>query len=264
MKDEHISAGSPSGHVAAAERDQSFAGVCGYEAMGPPWSAMIGVLAALAVASLCARPGARAEVLEQPRLQSAGVETGTPSWTESWTETGHTLTAWVLASYERAPALMLGLAALLAVPPLALVGLLLRSRVRPAYDVTRIRTRRRTVSGPGASRERSLTARGPAWPCEAWIEVEAPGGGLRHDIARDVVRIGREGDNDISISDKTVHRYHAAIHRTDDADYVITDLSSAGGNGVTINGRRVSEARLCDGDTIELGLARLKFIARPA
>src|SRR3990172_3585794 len=136
MKDEHISAGSPSGHVAAAERDQSFPGVCGNEAMGPPWSAMIGVLAALAVVSLCARPGARAEVLEQTRLQSAGVETGTPSWTESWTETGHTLTAWVLASYERAPALMLGLAALLPPPPPAPLGLFLTFPVPPAPHFT--------------------------------------------------------------------------------------------------------------------------------
>jgi pSer/pThr/pTyr-binding forkhead associated (FHA) protein len=62
----------------------------------------------------------------------------------------------------------------------------------------------------------------------------------------------------------TVHRYHAAVHRTDDAEFVITDLSSAGGNGVKVNGRAVSEARLEDGDVIELGLARLKFSARPA
>ena len=78
------------------------------------------------------------------------------------------------------------------------------------------------------------------------------------------MRIGRDGDNDICLSEMTVHRYHAAVHRTEDADFVITDLSSAGGNGVKVNGNAVAEARLEDGDLIELGLARLKFIAKPA
>jgi len=32
----------------------------------------------------------------------------------------------------------------------------------------------------------------------------------------------------------------------------------------TVNGRAVGEARLSDGDNIELGHAKLKFIARPA
>jgi hypothetical protein len=175
---------------------------------------------------------------------------------------------WVRASYERAPALMFGLAALLIVPPLALIGFVFRSRERPQdADVTYLKTRMHRepldVGEPGDS----LTARvkAPAWPSEAWIVVDGEGAdGVRHGIGRAMVRIGRESDNDIHLTDKTVHRYHAAIHRTEDAEFVITDLSSAGGNGVTVNGRAVGEARLSDGDSIELGHAKLKFIARPA
>ena len=175
---------------------------------------------------------------------------------------------WVRASYERAPALVFGLAALLIVPPLALIGFVFRSRERPQdADVTYLKTRMHRepldVGEPGDS----LTARvkAPAWPSEAWIVVDGEGAdGVRHGIGRAMVRIGRESDNDIHLTDKTVHRYHAAIHRTEDAEFVITDLSSAGGNGVTVNGRAVGEARLSDGDSIELGHAKLKFIARPA
>src|SRR5690606_23179040 len=43
-------------------------------------------------------------------------------------ETWDAFTSWVAASYARAPALVLGLAALVAVPPLALAGYLLRNR----------------------------------------------------------------------------------------------------------------------------------------
>jgi hypothetical protein len=175
---------------------------------------------------------------------------------------------WLKASYQRAPALVLGLAALLIVPPLAFLGSLFRSRERPQdVDVTYLATR--MAAGPIDAGEggESLTARvkAPAWPSEAWIMVDGEGAdGVRHGIGRTLVRIGRESDNDIRLTDKTVHRYHAAIHRTEDAEFVITDLSSAGGNGVTVNGRAVAEARLSDGDSIELGHAKLKFVARPA
>jgi hypothetical protein len=192
-------------------------------------------------------------------LSGGFVETGSEAW--------QAFRSWVLASYERAPALVLGLAALIAVPPLAMIGLLFRGRARAAPDVTYIQTRKRRVGSAGGESGTSPTERVPAWPSAAWIEIEGPvegRAGVRHGIGRGVVRIGREGDNDICLTDQTVHRYHAAIHRTDDAEFVITDLSSAGGNGVTVNGRRISEARLRDGDRIELGLARLRFIAKPA
>jgi hypothetical protein len=179
--------------------------------------------------------------------------------------TWHGLSEWVRASYERAPALVLGLAALLLVPPLALIGLLLRSKEQPHdVDVTYLKTR--VEKGPIEAGD-SLTERlkAPAWPSEAWIVVDGDeADGLRHGIGRALVRIGRESDNDIRLVDKTVHRYHAAIRRTEDAEFIITDLSSVGGNGVTVNGRAVAESPLADGDSIELGHAKLRFIARPA
>lgn len=184
---------------------------------------------------------------------------------DSWTG----FTDWVAASYARAPALVLGLAALLLVPPLALIGLWARGReadvtAEISEAQTRVQRLRRTAS-TAEPRDGVRTGHIPLRPLEAWVEVvgevvsDAPD--QRYSLARTLLRIGRETDNDICLRDITVHRYHAAIHRTEDAEFVITDLSSAGGNGVVVNGRAVAEARLASGDMIELGNARLKFSA---
>ena len=92
-----------------------------------------------------------------------------------------------------------------------------------------------------AAARSGVTARNEvsAWPTEAWVEFA--GTGQRYVIGRAMLRIGREADNDICRSEKTVHRYHAVIRRTTDGDVVITDLSGADGNGVLINGARVGE-----------------------
>jgi hypothetical protein len=178
---------------------------------------------------------------------------------------------WVAASYARAPALVLGLVALIAVPPLAIVGWLMRNRETESLEVSQQRTQVRRVSRGKAAdpREGVRTGHIPLRPLEAWIEVVNRGdvapsiSGGRYSLGRTLLRIGRETDNDVCLEDTTVHRYHAAIHRTEDAEFVITDLSSVGGNGVVVNGRAVAEARLSSGDLIELGNARLMFSAAP-
>jgi pSer/pThr/pTyr-binding forkhead associated (FHA) protein len=101
------------------------------------------------------------------------------------------------------------------------------------------------------------------WPTQAWVEVMGIAG-ERHVIGRTMVRIGREEDNDICLSAHTVHRYHAVIRRTTDGDVVITDLSGDEGNGVLVNGVRVTEARLTKGDMINVGEVKLRFDAHPA
>ena len=178
---------------------------------------------------------------------------------------------WLQASFARAPALVLGLGALMAVPPLALLGLWVSRREAQSVAVSEARTQVRRVSrdAKAAPRDGVRTGHIPLRPLAAWVEVvdagaEAGSREQRYSLARTLLRIGRETDNDICLQDITVHRYHAAIHRTEDAEFVITDLSSAAGNGVVVNGRAVTEARLASGDVIELGNARLKFSAAPS
>ena len=78
-----------------------------------------------------------------------------------------------------------------------------------------------------------------------------------------LVRIGREADNDICLTEKTVHRYHAVIRRSSDGEVIVTDLSGPEGNGVIVNGARVGESRLKSGDVIAIGEVKLSFDARP-
>jgi hypothetical protein len=168
--------------------------------------------------------------------------------------------SWLGDTFDRAPALIMVLAVLVALPPLALAGLMMR-RQRRSPDSTVLLSR---SSARGVSALRSgITARTEvsAWPTEAWVELA--GSGQRHVIGRAMLRIGREADNDICLSEKTVHRYHAVVRRTTDGEVVVTDLSGADGNGVLINGTRVGEGRLTKGDVIGIGEVKLRFDARP-
>lgn len=154
----------------------------------------------------------------------------------------------VLAQYSTAPALMLCLSLILAVPVLVLAGGIVRPLSR--------------VWGAGSAPAR-LAKACPSWPSEAWLEVDTAGSIPRVSIGNGLVRIGREQDNEVCLSDDSVHRYHAAIERDGDAAILLTDLSSRDGNGIRVNGRRVTAAHLADGDMIGLGKASLKFHSIP-
>jgi hypothetical protein len=194
---------------------------------------------------------------DQPDLAAPLLATAADAGDQAWRQIRH----WVSEGYHRAPALMLGLSVLLAVPPLALAGLL-ASRKHSSPETTRLIARgsaRRAGRRPMATAHPEISA----WPTEAWVEVDREPG-KRYVIGRTLVRIGREEDNDICLSVNTVHRYHAVIRRTTEGEVVITDLSGEEGNGVLVNGAPVAEARLAQGDTIHLGEVRLRFDARPA
>ena len=169
-----------------------------------------------------------------PRL----VEAGLVAW--------HSIVAWAIEGYAKAPAVMAGLAAALAVPLLAALGALAR------------------LAGGGPNMRAATAAdRGEtaAWPHSALIRIE--GGKGPHPLTREMLRIGRQDDNDLCLADTTVHRYHAVIHRTPEADFVITDLSGPDGNGVRVNGERIAQLQLLDGDAITIGAVRLTFESQP-
>ena len=74
--------------------------------------------------------------------------------------------------------------------------------------------------------------------------------GVPHELARDIVMIGRVPSNHIVIDDPTVSMQHALLLRVGDS-YWLKDLNST--NGTQINGVLVTDAELKDGDTIQLG-----------
>lgn len=170
--------------------------------------------------------------------------------------------AWALLTLEKAPALAIGLAATLAMLPLTLLGLVTQ-RLRYSEMTLALRRGRTARARTSEADGHSGVATGLGWPADAWVEFTSPLSG-HHWIGRRMVRIGRDEDNDIQLTVGTVHRHHAVIHHTDDAEFMIKDLSSADGNGVLVNGRRVGEARLRHGDTVALGEAVMTFRLKPA
>jgi len=76
-------------------------------------------------------------------------------------------------------------------------------------------------------------------------------------ITGPVTTIGRERGNDIQIDSLGVSRRHAEIHWTGDR-FVLTDLESF--NGTFVNGRRIFEYPLKNGDALAMGECQLRFL----
>ncbi len=75
------------------------------------------------------------------------------------------------------------------------------------------------------------------------------------------VVVGRTPDNDIQIDSRFVSRHHCQVVSTADLS-VIEDLNST--NGMFLNRKRVRRHVLVDGDVIELGTHRLKYVEERA
>ncbi len=80
--------------------------------------------------------------------------------------------------------------------------------------------------------------------------------GHRMPLRRRVTTIGRRHDRDIVLDDLDVSRSHAEIRALEDG-FVIVDGGST--NGTALNGRRVTEYLLVDGDEIVIGRSQLRF-----
>ncbi len=68
--------------------------------------------------------------------------------------------------------------------------------------------------------------------------------------------VGRNPDNDIFLSDRTVSRSHVKIVWDEDT-FLAKDLSSR--NGTYLNGKKIESARLASKDSLRLGKAELQF-----
>ena len=86
----------------------------------------------------------------------------------------------------------------------------------------------------------------------AFIEVVSER--RRIPLGVDPVAIGRDGENDLVLDDRRVSRRHAEI-RLRLGRYTLYDLQST--NGTYVNGRRVAEIVLSDGDRVQIGGSEL-------
>ncbi len=77
-------------------------------------------------------------------------------------------------------------------------------------------------------------------------------------LEADVTRAGRHPDSDIFLDDITVSRRHAEIHRTANG-YIVRDVGSL--NGTYLNRERIEEAKLNNGDELQIGKFKLVFFS---
>jgi hypothetical protein len=164
-------------------------------------------------------------------------------------------------AYARAPILVLALSALLILPAAAVLSLAAQAAWRRRSRQSALRAAERRAQSDTLIKEMPETA-GLQTLQQAWVTVEGRHGATIA-LAGQVIRIGRSEDNDIRLPDWSVHRHHAVIERTAGEVFVITDVSGKDGSGVRVNGARTAQARLADGDVIELGKARLRFENAP-
>lgn len=90
-------------------------------------------------------------------------------------------------------------------------------------------------------------------------QTGGPGRGRTFELSRDTLRIGRTDDNEIVMKSESVSRCHAYLKRSMNGDWIFQDNSSK--NGILVNGERVFEARLNDGDLLVVGDFTFRFFA---
>jgi hypothetical protein len=81
--------------------------------------------------------------------------------------------------------------------------------------------------------------------------------GSSYRLEAPVTTAGRHPDSDIFLDDITVSRRHAVIER-DGEGFKVRDAGSL--NGTYVNRERVDEARLRNGDELQVGRFRLSFV----
>jgi hypothetical protein len=99
----------------------------------------------------------------------------------------------------------------------------------------------------------------PARPTEAsrYIEVQGPDERLLIPLGRGVTHIGRGLAADLRLDEDSVSRRHAILVYRSSGSRILDDRSS---NGTFVNGRRVTQEDLKDGDVLVLGRVILRYL----
>jgi pSer/pThr/pTyr-binding forkhead associated (FHA) protein len=91
-----------------------------------------------------------------------------------------------------------------------------------------------------------------------YLEIATGGDRRVVPLPAEVTHLGRGLSADVRLDDQTVSRKHAVIVRRGDEAVILDDRSM---NGTWLNGERVTEAVLRDGDEIMLGRVGLRFVS---
>jgi pSer/pThr/pTyr-binding forkhead associated (FHA) protein len=112
---------------------------------------------------------------------------------------------------------------------------------------------------PDRDRKRALATL-PQLAPGRYLGIEDAGEIVLLALTADLVHIGRSPAADVVLDDSSVSRRHALVARRGDTTVILDDRSL---NGINVNGVRVAEAVLHNGDMIVLGQVTLRFIDVP-
>lgn len=90
-----------------------------------------------------------------------------------------------------------------------------------------------------------------------YLEVRGPGETLLVRLEQDVTRIGRGLAADLRLDENSVSRRHARLVNDLAGARILDDRSS---NGTFVNGSRVEQAALTNGDLLMLGRVRMRYL----
>jgi pSer/pThr/pTyr-binding forkhead associated (FHA) protein len=107
--------------------------------------------------------------------------------------------------------------------------------------------------------ERTISQANEAGPVEAgrYIEVQGSGRTLLIPVGDRVVHIGRGLSADLHLDESSVSRRHALVVSRASGARILDDRSS---NGTFVNGRRIQQADLANGDVIVVGRVVLRYL----
>jgi hypothetical protein len=90
-----------------------------------------------------------------------------------------------------------------------------------------------------------------------YIEVQGPEQTLLIPLATEVMHVGRGLKAELRLDDASVSRRHAILVPRPAGARILDDRSS---NGTYVNGRRIQQVDLCNGDVIVLGRVVLRYL----
>jgi len=80
-------------------------------------------------------------------------------------------------------------------------------------------------------------------------------------LEKQVIRLGRQMENDIVFHEEFVSRFHAEI-RFEDGKYILRDNEST--SGTFVNGRKIDQCVLNSGDLISIATIQMMFVNNDA
>ena len=86
----------------------------------------------------------------------------------------------------------------------------------------------------------------------------------KFELKNNVLTIGRSPDNDVPIEDHAVSSFHAQVLKEEDpylegqTQYILEDLNST--NSTKVNGQKVEHHKLINGDLIQIGYNKFRFV----